>query len=306
MVIKKEDHTNLIIGIVCVNLATFVWATNMALGRWLKDDIGPLSLSAGRFIVASFFFALLLRHLPPKERRIGEDRWPLIAMAITGTALFSPVLYFGLHYTTAVNSTIINALSPLLTGIVAGWLIRERLSVRQATGAITGLIGVVILISGGPVVFRLTASLNIGDLIVFVAVIIWAFYSVFASKVMRHRSSFSATALSTFIGTPFLCLFAVSEIMSVSPNLGLKTVLSIIYLGIFPAAIGFYAWNKGVKLLGPGRAAIFVNTLPLYGAALGFIFLDESIGPEHLIGGALIVCGGIMAAKNGGKRLNPD
>jgi drug/metabolite transporter (DMT)-like permease len=292
----KEEHIKSFIGIACVNLATFVWATNMALGRWLKDDIGPLSLSAGRFIVASIVFALIFQRLSPQERRIGKDKWPLIAMAITGTALFSPVLYFGLHYTTAVNSTIINALSPLLTGIVAAWLIRERLTGRQTTGAITGLIGVIILISGGSAVF--SAELNIGDLIVLVAVIIWAFYSVFASMVMRHRSSLSATALSTFIGTPFLCLFAVVEIQSVTPSLDLKTVLSVIYLGVVPAAIGFYVWNKGVELLGPGRAAIFVNTLPLYGALLGFMFLDEHIGPEHLIGGLLIIASGAIAARS--------
>jgi len=298
MTAKKEDRIKLLTGIACVNLATFVWATNMALGRWLKDDIGPLTLSAGRFVVASLVFAFIVRQLPPQERCVGEDRWSLIAMALTGTALFSPILYFGLHYTTAVNSTIINALSPLLTIIVAAWLIRERLSGRQVTGGITGLIGVIILITGGSAAFWKTESFNIGDLIIFFAVIIWAFYSVFASKVMRHRSSLSATALSTVIGTPFLCLIAISEIITMPPNLDVKTVLSVVYLGIVPAAIGFYAWNKGVELLGPGRAAIFVNTLPLYGALLGYMFLDERIGLEHLTGGILIIVSGMIAAKS--------
>jgi drug/metabolite transporter (DMT)-like permease len=298
MTMKKEDRINLITGIAYINLATFVWATNMVLGRWLRDAIGPLSLSAGRFIVASMLFAVLVRQLPQQERHLGKDRWMLIAMAMTGTVLFSPVLYFGLHYTTAVNCTIINGLSPLVTCLIAAWLINEPLSGRQTGGAIMGLIGVGVLISGGSVEVWSAASLNIGDFIVLVSVLIWAFYSVFASKVLRHRSSLSATALSTFIGTPVLCILALVEIQNIPLNMDLKTGLAVIYLGIVPAAIGFYSWNKGVARLGPGRATVFINTLPLYGALLGFLFLNEHIGLAHMIGGTLIIGGGIIAAKN--------
>jgi drug/metabolite transporter (DMT)-like permease len=296
MATKKEERINLISGIAYINLATFVWATNMVLGRWLRDAIGPFSLSAGRFIVASMLFAVLIRRLPSRERLPGEDRWMLIAMAMTGTVLFSPVLYFGLHYTTAVNCTIINGLSPLATSLIAAWIISEPLTGRQTGGAIMGLIGVGILISGGSADVWSAAGLNIGDLIVLVSVLIWAFYSVFASRVLRNRSSLSATALSTFIGTPVLCMLALIEIWNIPLNLDLRTGLAVIYLGIVPAAIGFYSWNKGVARLGPGGATVFINTLPLYGALLGFLFLGEDIGLPHMIGAVLIIGGGIIAA----------
>jgi len=42
---------------------------------------------------------------------------------------------------------------------------------------------------------------------------------------------------------------------------------------------------------------IFYNTLPLYGALLGYFFLGESIGFVHLLGGALIIGGGVWAAQ---------
>jgi len=62
-------------GIGLVNVATFTWATNMILGRWLRDDIGPLTLAAARFTIAAFLFAALLRRRPPEARRLGQDRW---------------------------------------------------------------------------------------------------------------------------------------------------------------------------------------------------------------------------------------
>ncbi|HWR45623.1 DMT family transporter [Sporomusa sp.] len=286
-----------IIGIGYVNLATLVWASNMVFGRLLKDFIGPITISSARFFIASLIFAIILRRQPPAERQIGKDCWLLAAMALTGIVLFSPILYWGLHYTTAVNSTIINGLAPLLTGLFATWFIKEPMSKRQICGAILALIGVLYLISGGALSFWKTAQFNRGDLIILIAVAIWGLYSVISSRVMRYRSSISATAFSTFIGLPVLCLFAVGELQQIPVILDARLILITIYLGIVPAAIGFYAWNAGVARLGPSGAMVFYNTLPLYGALLGSLFLDEPIGTPHIIGGLLIISGGIWAAR---------
>lgn len=292
----KEKRKRLA-GIGYVNLATLVWASNMVLGRLVKDDIGPVAVSAVRFFIAAVIFALLLRRQPPEDRHIGKDGILFAAMAITGVVLFSPVLYLGLHYTTAVNSTIINGFAPLLTGLFAAWFLGEPMSGRQTGGALVALAGVLFLISGGSASFWTTAAFNKGDLLVLVAVAIWGLYSVIGTKVMRHRSAISATAFSTFIGLPVLGLFAVWELQSIPVSLDLHLILIIVYLGIVPAAVGFYAWNAGVARLGAGGAMVFYNTLPLYGAVLGYLFLDEPIGLPHIIGGLLIAGGGIWAAR---------
>jgi drug/metabolite transporter (DMT)-like permease len=293
----RQEQINQLIGIAYVNLATLVWASNMVLGRLLKDSIGPATIAATRFMIASVIFFWILRKLPEAERHIGKDRWLLAAMAILGIVLFSPVLYLGLRYTTAVNSTIINGMAPLLTGIFAAVFIKETMSVRQIGGAILALAGVMILISGGSLAFWQAAQFNIGDMIVLGAVAIWALYSVVSSRVMRRRSSISATALSTFMGLPALCLVALWEVQHIPVQFDAKLVLIILYLGIVPAAAGFYAWNAGVARLGPGGAMVFYNTLPLYGAILGFLFLGEPIGLPHIAGGFLIAAGGIWAAR---------
>lgn len=293
----RQEQINQLIGVAYVNLATLVWASNMVLGRLLKDSMGPITISAARFMIAAVIFMWLLRQQPQEERSAKQDWRLLAAMAITGIVLFSPVLYLGLRYTTAVNSTIINGLAPLLTGIFSAWLIKEPMTGRQIGGAILALVGVSVLISGGSVAFWQAAQFNIGDMIVLGAVAIWGLYSVISSRVMRHRSSISATALSTFMGLPALCLFAVWEMQHIPVQFDTKLVLIILYLGIVPAAAGFYAWNAGVARLGPGGAMVFYNTLPLYGAILGFLFLGEPIGLPHITGGLLIAAGGIWAAR---------
>ena len=95
-------------GVLFVNLATMAWATNAVLGRWLRDDIGPLALTALRFSVATAFFGVLLRNRPSRERRYGKDKWWLLGMGLAGVVGFSPLLYLGLRYSTAVNCSLMS------------------------------------------------------------------------------------------------------------------------------------------------------------------------------------------------------
>ncbi len=286
------------VGIGLVNLATITWATNMILGRYLRNDIGPLTLAASRFLIASLLFAILLRRRPPEERRLGPDRWLLLGMAFTGVAVFSPLLYLGLRFTTAINATLISAVGPLITGVMAVVLIGESMSRRQLGGAVAGLVGVAILISGASLTLWRTMEVNVGDLMTLAAVTLWALYSVLGRRVMRHRSALSATAFPVFLSLPFLVLAAIWETQTLAMNLGPRLLPFILYIAIAPTVIGFVSWNEGVRRLGPSGAMIFMNTLPLYGALFGYLLLNEPIGPAHLVGGALIVGGGVWAARD--------
>ena len=99
------------------------------------------------------------------------------------------------------------------------------------------------------------------------------------------------------LGLPFLLLLSFWELRSFPVVVDVKLLLGIIYLGIVPAAGGFYAWNAGVARLGPGGAMVFYNTLPLYGALLGTTLLGEPLGASHGVGGFLIISGSLWAAR---------
>jgi drug/metabolite transporter (DMT)-like permease len=284
-------------GAALANLAPLTWATNMTLGRWLRGDVGPLTLAAGRFLVASLCLAALLQRQPASDRRVGSDRWLLLGMALSGVAIFAPTLYLGLRFTTTVNATLIQGLSPIITGLLAALLIREPMSSRQAAGAIAGLMGVLVLISGGSLTFWRTMRTGVGDLIVLGSAALWGLYSVLGRQVMRHRSPISATAFATFLGVPLLLAAAVWEMQIIPPSAGPRLILAILYIGIVPSVVGHLAWNTAVRQLGASGAMLFYNTLPLYGTLLGYLFLGEPIGVSHLLGGALIVGGGLWAAR---------
>lgn len=292
----KTSTQNTIKGIILVNIATCAWATNMIIGRYLRTQIGPITLTAARYAVASAVFAMLLSRRPAEERRFGADLKVLSLMALTGVILFAPALYFGLRFTTAINGTLINGLGPLLTAGFAAWLIREPFLGRQIVGSIAALAGVAVLLLGGGSAGTGAPMVNPGDLLIVLAVLFWALYSVAVRKVVKHRSPVSVTGLSMFLGLPVLVVAAVVENQLVPVQWSPALVGIIVYLGVVPAAAGFLSWNAGIKYLGAGGAMVFYNTLPLYGALFGFLFLGETLGPAHLAGGALILAGGLVSA----------
>ena len=282
-------------GVVLVNVATLAWATNAVLGRWIRHDIGPLTLTALRFTVATALFTLLLQHRPPEERRYGKDKWWILAMGLAGVVAFSPLLYLGLRYSTAVNSSLIQGFSPLITALIAGWIIREPVTLRQKVGAVLGLIGVAGLISGGSLSFLLRLQFNPGDIILLASAVVWAFYSVFGRRVMRNRSPVSATALSNLPALPILIGAALIELQYIPLHLRLATVAAILHICFVPTLLGYLCWNRAVQALGAGGAMVFYNTLPLYGVFMGAACLDEPLTLAHFIFGGLILAGGLWA-----------
>jgi drug/metabolite transporter (DMT)-like permease len=175
--------------------------------------------------------------------------------------------------------------------------VSEPMDRRQLVGAIAGLVGIGILLFGSSAASWQELGINVGDLVVIGAVTLWGFYSVVGRRVMQHRSALSTTAFSTFLGLPLLCLASAWELQHVQVHAVPSVLLALVYIGIAPTVVGFLSWNAGVRRLGASGAMVFYNTLPLYGALLGIVLLQESLGFYHLAGGLLIVGGGIWAAR---------
>lgn len=288
----RKSHPSL--AYLLVNLSTLLWASNITLGRALRGQVGPLTLTTVRVTVAGLLFLALIRRLPPAERSPGRD-WPgLLGMALTGVFAFPVLLYLALRFTTASNASLINGAGPLMTAVLAARILHERLRGHQALGAGISLVGVFLIIGGGLTATDLT--LNAGDLLMLGNVVLWSLYSVLARIVTRGRNVISATAFSTWLALPFLYPAMLSEWRSAPPTWSPALGLTLLYIGVFPAFVAFLAWNEGVRRAGPSGAMAFYNMLPVYGALLGALFLGETPGAGQIAGGALVIAGGLIGA----------
>lgn len=283
---------------VYVNLATLMWAGNMTLGRALRGQIGPFSLTAARVLIAGVLLLALFRRLPESDRRLGKDTPLLLGMALTGIVGFPILLYYALRFTTATNAALINGTGPLVTAAMAALLLAERMRPGQFAGALVSLVGVALVIGIGPLAAPGSqgGKINVGDAIMLLDAAIWGLYSILGRVVMRNRSNLSATAFATWFALPPLLIGAALEWRTNPPNLSLPGVLGVLYIGVFAAFVAVILWNEGVRRTGPSGAMAFYNMLPVFGALLGALFLGERLNPLQVAGAGLVVAGGLLSA----------
>lgn len=287
-----------------VNLATLLWASNIALGRALRDQISPAMIVTIRACIAGVIYLALLLTISRSQLKPGRPtsrgEWLLyLGMGFTGVFAYPVLMYLALQYTTATHAALINAAGPLVTMLLAALLLKERITSRLVGGGILSLLGVSLIISNGSLRGLIEQGLNRGDAIMLGIVLLWGLYSVWSRVATRQNSSLRVTAISTWLALPFLIPTAAIEWQSSPTNFTLPLILVCIYVGVFPTVIAFLAWNEGVRRVGPNQAMAFYNMLAVYGALFGILFLGEPLSMELLVGGALVIGGGLFVAMQG-------
>ena len=277
-----------------VNLAALLWASNFALGRLLRDDIGSFTLTAARFTIAAVILTIVGLRLPLEERKLGRQWLPILGMGLTGVFGFGSLLYSGLRYTTATNGSLIHGTGPLIIGLVAALMLGERFTRRAVVGGVISLVGVAIVVSGGSLAALARQQYNVGDLLVLASVVDWGIYSALTRVVTRSRSALSATWLSTCLALPVLWVAAAWELPARPVTMSWPVLMAVLYIGVAPSVVAYLAWNEGVRRVGPAKATAFFNMLPFFGALIGVLWLGEPFSLAQLLGGGLIIAGSLI------------
>ena len=130
-----------------------------------------------------------------------------------------------------------------------------------------------------------------GELWTLAAVPVWSSYSVLLKRrppALPERSTLAAsTAFGLLWMTPLVLLSPGSLDVAWTP----KIAGGVAYIGAGASVVAFLCWNRGVALVGPARAGVFINLMPLSGALLAFLILGEALRPYHAVGAALVFAG---------------
>ena len=283
---------------VLLSLTSLFWAGNIVLGRYAAGKVPPVGLAwvrwAGSFaLLIGFAWPHIRRELPVIRANLGK----LALLAMTGVAFYNTMAYWGLQYTEALNGLLIQSTGPLLIAIWSLVLFRDVLSPAQAIGVMVSMAGVATILTRGDVGALAEIRFNIGDVWMFVAMIVYALYSALLRlKPPMHWLSFLAftVGLGTAMLTPlFLAEMAYGRHMT----LDLPTVLTLVYVVVFPSTLAYVCFIRGVELIGANRAGPFFHLMPLFGAVLAILFLGERPQPFHAIGFALVLTGVFVAAR---------
>ena len=238
--------------------------------------------------------------LRPKTLKLPrKDELMFILIGVTGGSLYFFLQNTALSYTYAANVSILVALAPILTVILAQLFSRsgERLGKYVYIGAVIAIVGVVLVVLNGQLTFHLNP---LGDLIALGAAFMWALYSILIKKYTEQYDNFLVTrrvmlwAFLTSVplmlvtdGMPDLCpLFTTPRIL-----------LSWLFLGVFGNAVCFAIWNVAFKRLGVVITNNYLYASPFVTLAAGYLILHEEITLMSIIGAVLITAGVIVALK---------
>jgi drug/metabolite transporter (DMT)-like permease len=277
--------------------AMLSWSGNAVVGRALAGTVPPFGLSLMRWSIA--FLAVLpfaAREIVAK-RAIIFHRWRfLLAIGLLGLTICNSLGYVGLQWTTALNAGLINSAGPMLTLIAAFLFHRERAAPLQILGLAISLLGVLVIVLRGDPAALLHLAVNLGDLAILVGVATWSVYTVLLPRAPRELSPVALLAVLFAIGAATVLPLHLAEswLGRPLPETG-TAALGYLYVGLFPAVIAFFGWNRGVTAIGANRASLFSYLMPLFSAGLAHAFLGEAIARFHLVGAGLILAGIFIA-----------
>ena len=285
--------------ILLLVLTTLIWAGHSIVGRLAVGEIGPMTLTFFRWGVALVPILVAARPSLRRDWPILRANWLYIAaMGALGYTGFNALFYVAAHRTSALNLSIIQGAIPALVLIGARVFLGVRFTGLQALGALVTMLGVVAIAAQGDPARLMALAFNSGDVMMIVAAALYAGYTV-GLRERPHVSGLSmlaGMAIAAFVTSAPLMVWEVAAGGFVWPTAA--GLLLLVYVALGPAFVSQILYMRGVELIGPGRAGVFVNLVPVFGAIMAVVLLGEPFAAYHVVA-LILVVGGIAIAQLG-------
>ena len=283
-----------------LTLSVFFWAGNFIVGKFATlFEIPPLTLNVFRWI--SVWFILIpftYKEIFMNISYIKKNFLVISFMGVITISTFNSVVYFALNYTQVINAVLVLAAIPALTIILSSLMKIEKTNLFQIFGLFLSIVGIGAIISNGELQRIISLNFNKGDLWMLVCVLSWALYSTLLKKYQLKISQFSLIQLMVSVGILFLIpQFFYEQSIGLDVNFNKAFFLILFYVVIFPAIAAYYCWQKGVEIIGPNRATMFIQLMPLFSAVMAIIIFNEKFELYHFAGAIFIVSGIYLSNK---------
>ena len=281
-------------------LAALCWSGNFIVGKFATlFQIPPLSLNVLRWISVWFILIPFTYKEIYNNFTYIKKNWLVISfMGVITISTFNSVVYFALNYTQVVNAVLMLAAIPAVTIVLSSLMKIEKTNFLQIFGLVMSIIGVGAIISNGDFQNIVALSFNKGDVWMLVCVITWSLYSTLLKKHNFKLSQFALIQLMVSAGILFLVPQLLYEnYIGLELNFNKAFYLILFYVVIFPAIAAYYFWQKGIEMIGPNRATMFIQLMPLFSAIMAIIIFKEKLEFYHFAGAAFIVSGIYLSNK---------
>ena len=273
--------------------AMLIWASSFIALKAAMQDIGPYTVIFIRMIFASLCFVYFIKGFF-KYKFTKKDIYYILALGF-----FEPCLYFlfeaqALQYTSASQAGMLASLMPLITAILAGYLLKEVITQKLIFGSLLAMIGVIWL-SVNSTTSVSAPNPMLGNFLEFCAMSCGAGYTIVEKHLSSKFSAIFITAVQSFIGMVFFFPFFIYEMNTMTMNFTVEGMSWILYLGVVVTLGGYGLYNYAITKLDASKVAVYVNLIPIFTLMLAYLILNEKMTESQLIASVLILIGVIIS-----------
>lgn len=277
-------------------LTAFFWGGTFIAGKMLAGSVHPVCAAFLRFVIATFFLVIITLRREGRLPRLRRNQVPpVMLLGITGVFSYNILFFSGLQYIDAGRASLIIANNPIVISLLSALLFKERMNAVKGLGICLSVAGAMVVISSGHIQEPSSYHVGMGEWLIMGCVASWSAYSLIGKYVMAGLSPLVSVTYSAFVGTlllsaPALYFGLAGGVSSYTP----MNWISLFYLGFFGTVLGFSWYYQGIQRIGPMKASVFINFVPLSAILLGFLVLHEQITTAILVGAAMVMVGVYM------------
>ncbi len=284
---RNKAHTQM--GYLELSLAQIFLAIHIVLAKMLANTYPILSLLMIKFLTGSIILIIyiVLTRLPELRqqlKKLNPKEWTLLCLqALCGGFLFNILNLYGLKYTTAIATSIINSTLPAFVTFFSFLILKENLTKSKIVAISLSVIGILLLN------FK-NSNLSIehteaqGIFFAFLAIIPAAFFIILAKMTEKLLDPFSLTALINVLNVIFFLPLTFSIDWHMFFAASIKDWFEIIFYGISGSVLFFVFWYRGLRYTAINTAALFIGIMPIFASILAYGFLSENFSRFDAIG----------------------
>ena len=274
-----------------------IWAGNFVVVKDALHELPPIGFTTIRFALAAVVLLAVCRWREGSISLPRSDVLALAALGAVGFGIYQPLWTVGLSQTTAGDSSLLIAGTPIFTLLIASAIGSDHLTRARLIGAVVSFVGV------GLVVFSATdtgiATHLVGDVITVVASALWAAYVAFGAPVLRRHSPLRTTAWAVTFGTLVMLPLGAWQLATVDwGHVTGASVFAVLYAGLVSIALGNVVQFRAVKVIGPARTTMFQFLVPALTVVLAALLLGEQVRVGQVLGGIVIIAGIVLARRS--------
>lgn len=264
--------------------------------KWALAEFPPLTLAFLRFIVASGGLYLVHRLWPGRQAIAREDRRMLLLLGLLAVVINQGFFLYGLKFTTPTHAALLYGATPVLVFLFAIPLIGEKATILKKTGVPVTFAGVVTVVWHAGMEWSWRAL--IGDVLILIAVVAWALYTVLGKRLVARYGAIHLTAMSIIVGTFLFAPIGLVTFTRFDPDvISLRGWSSLGYIAIITSVVAYSIWFWALGRLEATKVSVFNNLQPIFTAIMSYFLLGETIGPRLIVGGILVIVGVILTER---------